>query len=307
MISDWIFPPDDLATTTLLGGWAGFRRARVRARYELGLLQGSRTTTALSGVGPGPKELEQEHGGCWISPRCASPLHDDWGYSWGLRSWDCTFVPVLLFPRGTIVVRHQVRTEGAGVTLPSCLHMFPSLHVDAHTCSDEGHPRVDSTPSQSDTDSSSDTICLLSGQRQGQGPSQFHSFQICTVFLAMAAFLSGGKQEMLEQEPIGAGSHAQVVLASWPEQEGIFNTGSTVFPGGSKTVPTLWEQILGFLQPSRKPLWFSNQLRGLSSRCQIPWLLCLGCVLNPSVPGKTLWAYDTPMFFASPTRSSDPN
>lgn len=88
-------------------------------------------------------------------------------------------------------------------------------------------------------DSSSDTICLLSGQRQGQGSSQFHSFQICTVFLAMAAFLLGGKQEMLEQEPKGAGSHAQVVLASWPEQEGIFNTGSTVFPGGSKTMPTL--------------------------------------------------------------------
>lgn len=36
MISDWIFPPGDLATI-LLGGWPGFRRARVRARYELGL------------------------------------------------------------------------------------------------------------------------------------------------------------------------------------------------------------------------------------------------------------------------------
>ena len=151
MISDWIFPPGDLATTTLMGGWAGFRRARVRARYELGLLQGSRTTTALSGVGPGPKDLEQECGGCWISPSpCASPLHDDWGFSWGLRSWGCTFVPVLLFPRCTIMVRHQVSTEGAGVTLPSCLHMFPSLHVDEHTCSDGGHPGADSTPSQSD-------------------------------------------------------------------------------------------------------------------------------------------------------------
>lgn len=117
--------------------------------------------------------------------------------------------------------------------------MFPSLHVDVHTCSDGGHPGADSTPSQSYTDPSSDMICLLSGQRQGQGPSQFHSFQICTLFLAMAAFLLAGKQEMLEQEPNGAGSHAQVVLASWPEQEGIFNTGSTVFPGGSKTVPAL--------------------------------------------------------------------
>lgn len=68
--------------------------------------------------------------------------------------------------------------------------------------------------------------------------------------------------------------------ASWPEQEAIFDIDSTVFPRGSK--------ILGFLHPSRKSLWLANQLRGFSSWCQIPWLLCLVCALNPSAPSGGL-------------------
>lgn len=103
------------------------------------------------------------------------------------------------------MVRDQLRTEGAGVTLLSCFHMFPGLHVDAHTCGDGLHPGAGSTPSQGYTDS-------YSGQRQGQGLGQFHSFQICTVFLAMAASILAGKQEILEQEPNSAGGHVQVVL-----------------------------------------------------------------------------------------------
>ena len=51
------------------------------------------------------------------------------------------------------MVRDQLRTEGAGVTLLSCFHMFPGLHVDAHTCGDGLHPGAGSTPSQGYTDS----------------------------------------------------------------------------------------------------------------------------------------------------------
>lgn len=110
--------------------------------------------------------------------------------------------------------------------------MFPGLHVDAHTCGDGLHPRAGSTPSPR-------LHRLLLWSEAGSGAQvnsiPFKYAQSSWQWLPP----SYGKQEMLEQEPYGAGGHVQVVLQAGQNREAIFDIDSTVFPRGSK--------ILGFL------------------------------------------------------------
>ena len=50
-----------------------------------------------------------------------------------------------------------------------------------------------------------------------------------------------------------------------------------------KSVCAFQEWGLGFLQPSGKPHWFSNQLNGLAFWYQTPGIDCLICCSNPSL------------------------
>lgn len=93
-----IFPWGVLAATTLVGGRAGVRGTRTKARCKSGLFLSLVAVIPLSWVGLGAEELEQELSGNWVSPWYKGSLHLGLGHGWGLRAWCCTSVLVSLFP-----------------------------------------------------------------------------------------------------------------------------------------------------------------------------------------------------------------
>lgn len=122
------------------------------------------------------------------------------GLGAALLCWLNFFLTMCTLDRDWVVIR------GFGATL---LRWFQS------TGNGGLHPGTNFVPHKRGKNTLASNGCFHPCQRQGQGPSQRHSFQVCTLSLAMAK--ETGVRAWCRL------GHTGVVLASQPEPQTLFN------------------------------------------------------------------------------------
>ena len=174
------------------------------------------------------------------------------------------------------------------------------------------------------SDTQAGNVCLHTGQSQGQGASRLAALQVCALSGAARASVGAAPgQEALEQEPwAGCGIHWDGPGKPARAQGSFPSADSVLWPGGGKSVHVLHGPSLGFLEPSGKPQWFPNQLKGSSSQgwtrglgCLIRGLGCLirglGCLIRGSNPlrpqGKSPSLCHLPPLRYPPLAGAGPN